>query len=321
MARPEESDRPTGRGGSSTAKGPGDLPKRSWGSVLKRTLKEFKADALTDWAAALTYYGVLALFPAVLALMAVLGLMGKSTIQPLIDNVAELAPGAVNDILTTVLKQLGEGQGKAGLALIVGLAVALWSASGYVAAFMRAANNVYDIGEGRPVWKTLPTRVGITTAVVILLALTAVGVVVSGTLARKAGEVLGLGSTAVTVWNIAKWPVMVLLVSLAIALLYWGAPNVKRRFRWISPGSLLAVLIWLLASAAFAFYVANFASYSQTYGTFAGIIIFLVWLWITNIAILFGLEFNAEMERQRAIEGGHPPGQEPYAQPRDTRKL
>ncbi|MFD0055907.1 YihY/virulence factor BrkB family protein [Streptomyces sp. NPDC127168] len=321
MSRSEEPDRPAGGRGADAVKGPGDLPKRSWSSVLKRTVKEFKADALTDWAAALTYYGILALFPAALALLSIVGLMGKSAIQPLIDNVASLAPGAVGDILTAMLEQLGGGQGKAGVALVIGIVLALWSASGYVAAFMRAANSVYDIGEGRPAWKTLPTRLGITVAVIVLLALTAVGVVVTGPLARKAGDVLGLGSTFVTVWNIAKWPVMIILVSLAIALLYWAAPNVKRRFRWVSPGSLIAVLIWIIASVAFAFYVANFSSYSKTYGTFAGIIIFLVWLWITNIAILLGLEFNAEMERQRAIESGHPSGAEPYAEPRDTRKL
>ncbi|MGW8062431.1 YihY/virulence factor BrkB family protein [Streptomyces ziwulingensis] len=322
MARSEQPPgRPAGDGGSESAKGPGDLPKRSWSSVLKRTVGEFRADALTDWAAALTYYGILALFPAALALLSIVGLIGEAAIQPLIDNVAGLAPGAVGDILTAMLGQLGGGQGKAGIALVLGLVLALWSASGYVAAFMRAANNVYDIGEGRPVWKTLPTRLGITVAVIVLLALTAVGVVVSGSLARKAGDVLGLGSTVVTVWNIAKWPVMVLLVSVAIALLYWAAPNIRRRFRWVSPGSLIAVLIWIVASAAFAFYVANFGSYSKTYGTFAGIIIFLVWLWITNIAILLGLEFNAESERQRAIEDGHPPADEPYAEPRDTRKL
>ncbi|MFD6414112.1 YihY/virulence factor BrkB family protein, partial [Nocardia asteroides] len=169
--------------------------------MLKRTVKEFKADALTDWAAALTYYGILALFPAALALLSIVGLMGKSAIQPLIDNVASLAPGAVGDILTAMLEQLGGGQGKAGVALVIGIVLALWSASGYVAAFMRAANSVYDIGEGRPAWKTLPTRLGITVAVIVLLALTAVGVVVTGPLARKAGDVLGLGSTFVTVWN------------------------------------------------------------------------------------------------------------------------
>ncbi|WP_078849485.1 YihY/virulence factor BrkB family protein [Streptomyces sp. NRRL F-5126] len=332
MARSEGSDRPhdsgggggraggAGRGGS-TAKGPGDLPKRSWKDVLKRAGRQFKAEALTDKAAALTYYGVLALFPAALALLSILGLIGKSAIQPLVDNVASVAPGQVHGVLTSVLKQLGGGQGKAGVALAIGIILALWSASGYVAAFMRTSNSVYHMAEGRPAWKALPVRFGITVAVIVLLALTAFGVVVTGTLARKAGNVLGAGDTAVSAWNYAKWPVMVLLVSLAIALLYWGAPNVKRRFRWVTPGSLVAVVIWIIASVAFAFYVANFSSYSKTYGTFAGIIIFLIWLWITNIAILFGLVLNVESERQRAIGGGHPPGDEPFAEPRDTRKL
>ncbi|MEV5439587.1 YihY/virulence factor BrkB family protein [Streptomyces sp. NPDC052682] len=303
------------------AKKPTDLPKGSWGGVFKRTLKEFKEDNLTDWAAALTYYGILAIFPALLALVSLLGLLGSSTIKPMIDNLGSLAPGAARDILNNVLKQLQANQGGASIALIIGIALALWSASGYIAAFMRASNAVYDIGEGRPVWKTIPTRLIITLIVVVLLAAMAIGVVFTGTLAKKTGQVLGLGDTFITVWNIAKWPVMVLLFAAIIALLYWAAPNVKRKFRWVSPGSLIAIVIWLIASAAFAFYVANFGSYNKTYGSMAAVIIFLIWMWISNIAILLGLEFNAELERARAIDSGHPPGEEPYVEPRDTRKL
>ncbi|MFJ5798720.1 YihY/virulence factor BrkB family protein [Streptomyces decoyicus] len=288
---------------------------------MKRTLREFKEDNLTDWAAALTYYGVLAIFPALLALVSVLGLLGPSTIDSLIKNLSGIAPGSVRSILTTVLEQLKGGQGKALLALIIGVALALWSASGYVAAFMRASNVVYDIGEGRPVWKALWVRLGITVAVVILLALTAVGVVFTGTVAKKMGSILGLGDTAVTVWNVAKWPVMLILVALSVMVLYWAAPNVRRRIRRVLPGGVLAVVLWLIASALFALYVANFSSYNKTYGTFATPIVALIWLWLTNIAILLGLEFNAELERGRAIDSGHPPGDEPYAEPRDTRNL
>lgn len=301
--------------------GPGDLPKRSWREVLKRTAKEFQDDNLTDLAAALTYYGVLAIFPAALALVSILGLLGSGAVQPLIDNVHSLAPGSARDVVTKMLQQMRDSQGGAGLTLVIGIVVALWSASGYVAAFMRAANTVYDIGEGRPAWKLLPTRLGITAVTVVLLAVIAVAVVFTGSLAERAGRVLGLGDTAVTVWDIAKWPVMVILVSGIIALLYWAAPNVRRGFRWVTPGSLLAVLVWLVASALFALYVANFGSYNKTYGSLAGIIVFLVWLWISNIAVLLGLEVNAELERSRAIEAGHPPEDEPYAEPRDTRKL
>ncbi|USQ85993.1 YihY/virulence factor BrkB family protein [Streptomyces phaeoluteigriseus] len=303
------------------AKKPTDLSKGSWGGVLKRTLKEFKEDNLTDWAAALTYYGILAIFPALLALVSLLGLLGSATIKPMIDNLGSIAPGAARTILNNVLKQLQANQGGASIAFIIGIALALWSASGYIAAFMRASNAVYDIGEGRPVWKTIPTRLIITLVVVVLLAAMAIGVVFTGTLAKKTGQVLGLGDTFITVWNIAKWPVMVLLFAMIVALLYWAAPNVKRKFRWVSAGSLIAVVIWLIASAAFAFYVANFGSYNKTYGSMAAIIIFLVWMWISNIAILLGLEFNAELERARAIDSGHPPGEEPYVEPRDTRKL
>jgi membrane protein len=307
--------------GDLSAKSPTDLSKSSWKAALKRTVKEFKDDNITDWAAALTYYGVLAIFPALLALVSIVGLLGTSSIQPLIDNVASLAPGAARDILTSMLEQLKRNQGGATLALIIGIVVALWSASGYIAAFMRASNAIYDIGEGRPVWKTIPTRLAITLVVVVLLAAIAVGVVFTGTLATKAGDVLGVGDTGLTVWEYAKWPVLILLFALILAILYWASPNVRRRFRWVSPGSLLAVIIWIIASAAFTAYVANFSSYNKTYGTLAGIIVFLIWLWISNIAILLGLEFNAELERGRAIDSGHPPDQEPYTEPRDTRKL
>ncbi len=202
----------------------------------------------------------------------------------------------------------------------MGLAGALWSASGCTAGFIRASNAVYDIPEGRPAWKTTPLRVVLTVAMMLLLAASAVIVVFTGPLAHQAGSLLGLGSAATTAWSIAKWPVLVLLVVLMIALLYWAAPNVRGRgFRWISPGSLLAVLIWLVASAGFALYVANFGSYNKTYGALAAVIIFLVWLWISNFAILLGLEFDAELARERAIEGGLPDTAEPYAEPRDTR--
>ncbi|MET9761830.1 YihY/virulence factor BrkB family protein [Streptomyces sp. NPDC006372] len=316
----DETSRPDGLP-TEPAKKPTDLSKGSWGGVFKRTLKEFKEDNLTDWAAALTYYGILAIFPALLALVSLLGLLGSATIKPMIDNLGSLAPGAARDILNNVLTQLEGNQGGASIALIIGIALALWSASGYIAAFMRASNAVYDIGEGRPVWKTIPTRLVITLIVVVLLAAMAIGVVFTGTLAKKTGQVLGLGDTFITVWNIAKWPVMVLLFAAIVALLYWAAPNVKRKIRWVSPGSLIAIVIWLIASAAFAFYVANFGSYNKTYGSMAAVIIFLVWMWISNIAILLGLEFNAELERARAIDSGHPPGEEPYVEPRDTRKL
>ena len=294
----------------------------SMGGVLKRTIREFKRDNLTDWAAALTYYGILAIFPALIALVSVLGLIGSSAIQPLLDNLGKVAPGPAKEIFTSAIQNLQRDQGPAGVLFIVGLAGALWSASGYVAAFMRASNSIYDIEEGRPIWKTLPTRIGTTVVLVVLLAVVAVAVVLTGDLARQVGNVIGAGDSAVSVWNIAKWPVLLLIVSFMFALLYWAAPNVKHpKFSLISPGGILAVVIWLVASAAFAFYVANFGSYNKTYGTLGGVIIFLVWLWISNIAVLLGAEFNAERERGHQIERGHPPEREPFLEPRDTRKM
>jgi membrane protein len=299
-----------------------EMPKRSWFGVLKRTIREFREDNLTDWAAALTYYGVLSIFPALLVLVSVLGLIGQSATQPLIDNLGTVAPGPAKDIVTSALQNLQQNSGTAGVLLIVGVLAALWSASGYVAAFMRASNAIYDIEEGRPVTKTLGVRIGLTAVLVILLAVSAVAVVLTGGLAKQVGNVVGVGSTAVTVWNIVKWPALVVIVSLMLALLYWAAPNVRQPgFRWVSPGGLLAVIVWIVASAAFAVYVANFGSYNKTYGSIGGVIIFLVWLWISNIAVLLGAEFNAELERGRRIEAGHPEEREPYAEPRDTAKM
>ncbi|MGR6974216.1 YihY/virulence factor BrkB family protein [Streptomyces cynarae] len=300
---------------------PTKLPRRSWGAVLKGSLREFKNDELTDRAAALTYYGVLSLFPALLVLVSMLGLTGKSTTDQVLANVKQFAPGSARDILTRAVQQLQGSTGTGSVMAIVGVVLAVWSASGYVAAFIRAANAVYDVPEGRPAWKVLPVRVGVTVVLLVLAVVSALIVVFTGGVARQAGAALGIGGTALTAWSIAKWPVLVLLVTLMIAILYWASPNARvTGWRWLTPGSFLALVIWMIASAGFAFYVANFASYNKTYGTMAGVIVFLVWLWITNLAILLGLEFDAEVARQRAVAGGYPPEAEPYARPRDTRK-
>ncbi|WP_322871582.1 YihY/virulence factor BrkB family protein [Streptomyces goshikiensis] len=297
-----------------------DLPGRSWKAVLRGTLKEFKDDELADRAAALTYYGVLALFPALLVLVSLIGLAGESATKEVLDNVQKLAPGSARDVVTDAVQQIQGHSGVGSLLAIVGLVVAVWSASGYIAAFIRASNAVYDMPEGRPVWKVLSLRMALTVTLMVLACASALIVVFSGNLARQVGSSLGIGDTALTVWSIVKWPVLVILVTIMIALLYWAAPNAKGRgFKWVSPGSFLALAIWMAASAGFAFYVANFGSYNKTYGTLAGVIVFLVWLWITNLAILLGLEFDAELVRQRAIAGGLPEGEEPYVQPRDTR--
>jgi membrane protein len=301
---------------------PTDLGKGGWMGVLKRTVREFKEDNLTDWAAALTYYGVLSLFPMLIVLVSILGLVGTSATQPLIDNLGAVAPGPAKDIFTSAIENLQSNQGAAGFAFVIGLVAALWSASGYVAAFMRASNSIYDVEEGRPMWKTAPIRVGVTLVLVVLLVVCAVMVVLTGSLAQKVGDVVGLGDTFVTVWDIAKWPVLLVIVSFMFALIYWASPNAKQPgFKWVSPGGVLGVVIWILASAAFAFYVANFGSYNKTYGALAGVVIFLVWLWISNIAILLGAEFNAELERGRQIQKGHPEDKEPFVEPRDTRKM
>ena len=297
------------------------LSDSSWRGVLRRSLTEYRNDNLSDWAAALTYRSVLTLAPGLLVMVSVLGLLGRSTTNTLLANVEQLTPGGVRSVLQQIIDSV-QGHRSAGLAAVIGILVALWSASGYIAAFMRASNAIYEVGEGRPVWKTVPVRLGITVAMVVLGLLSAVIVVFSGPVADRVGGALGVGHTGLLLWSVLKWPVLIVLVSAMLAILYYAAPNVKQPgIQWISPGGVLAVLIWIVASAGFAFYVANFGSYNKTYGSLASVIIFLVWMWLTNIAILLGAEFNAELQHARAIQAGQPADQVPFAEPRDTRTL
>lgn len=297
-------------------------PRTKWTAVFKRAVREFKHDGVPDLAAALTYYGLLALFPGVLVLVSVLGFLGKSTTNRLLDNIGQIAPGGVHSFLQSVVNQVQGRAGAASIAAIVGIVLALWSASGYVAAFMRAANTIYGVEEGRPIWKTAPVRLLTTLALVVMLVVAAAIVVLTGPIANQVGKALGIGHAAVLAWDIAKWPVLIALVSIMVTLLYKATPNVKQPgFRRVSGGGVLAVVIWIVASAAFAVYVSFSSSYNKTYGSFATAIIFLVWLWISNIAILLGAEFNAEAERERAIRAGLPSQVEPFAEVRDTRKL
>ncbi|WP_230687051.1 YihY/virulence factor BrkB family protein [Catellatospora vulcania] len=298
---------------------PGELTRRDWWDVLKRTAKEYQQDNLGDWAASLTYRAVMSLFPAVLVLVAVLGLTGADTAQRAAAEVGSFTPGAVRDVLNNALTELQRGQGAAGLVAVVGVLLALWSASGYVSGFMRASNVIYDVPEGRPMWKTLPIRLGVTVVSVIAIVAVTVALVFTGPVAARTGEYLHLGTGVVRVWDIAKWPLVIVVIALIFALLYWASPNARQGgWRWITPGSLLAVFIWLLASAAFALYAANFGSYNKIYGSLAGIIVFLIWLWISNVALLLGAEFDAELHRARAIAAGHPADEEPYVELRDA---
>ncbi|MGK8512255.1 YihY/virulence factor BrkB family protein [Nocardia asiatica] len=299
-------------------RGPADLPGRSWWGVVKRSIREFQEDNLTDWAASLTYYSVLSLFPGLIVLTAGLGTLGRDDTGALVDTIRQIGPGSGTDLLVDAVDDVREAQAPAGPLALLGLASALWTASAYIGAFMRASNAIYDIEEGRPAWKTVPVRVALTAAVVALLGVCTAGVVISGSVADHVGRWLGFGQVAITAWGIAKWPVMMALISLVFALLYWAAPNVRQPgFRWLTPGSALAVLLWAAASWGFAFYVSHFGSYNRVYGSLGGVVVFLVWLWISNIAVLLGAEVDAELARARSIAHGHPEEAEPYLPPRD----
>lgn len=278
-------------------------------ATLKRTLAEFKEDNLTDWAAALTYYGLLSLFPALIAVVSLIGLFGdpKSTTKSLTEIISSIGPASAAETFSGPIESITENRGTAGVAFVLGLAVALWSASGYVGAFIRASNVIYEAPEGRPFWKLRPLQIAVTLVMVIGLALIALSLVLTGPIVEAVAEPLGIGSTAVDVWNLAKWPLLLCAFLLMLAALYYVSPNVKLRgFTWVTPGSLVAVVVWAIASALFGFYVANFGSYDKTYGTLAGLVALLIWFWITNLAILFGHQLNAERERSLEIEEGTP---------------
>jgi membrane protein len=301
---------------------PGDLTKQSWMYVGRKTVREFSDDQCTDLAAALTYYSVLALFPAAIAVLSLVGLVGQGpkTVDTLLQILRDVGASGAADTIEPTLTQLSNTP-NAGLALVLGLAAAVWSASGYVGAFGRGMNRIYEIDEGRPIWKLRPAMLLVTVITLVLTAVVALGLVLTGPAAQAVGDAIGLGSTVVTIWNIAKWPVLLAVVIFIVALLYYATPNVKQpRFRWISPGAILAILVWVVASAAFGLYVANFSSYDKTYGTLAGVVVFLLWLWITNLALLLGAELDAELERGRELQAGMPAERTIQLPARDTRK-
>ncbi|MFZ0042059.1 MAG: YihY/virulence factor BrkB family protein [Solirubrobacteraceae bacterium] len=308
--------------------GPAHARKGSGLQTLKRTFTEFSEDNLTDSAAALTYYAVLSIFPALLALVAVVGLVGdpQTVTKEMTQLVSSIGPASAAQTFKAPIEGLTKSSGTAGILVIVGIVAALWTASGYVGAFMRASNVIYEVEEGRSIVKLRPLQMLVTLVLVMLLALVLVALVVTGPLATKVGSAIGIGSTAVTIWDIAKWPVLLIVVMFMIALLYYASPNAKlRSLKSIFPGAVLAVVVWLVASAAFAFYVANFGSYNKTYGALGGIIIFLVWMWLTNVAILLGAEVNAERERSRQLEAGTPGAEreiqlEERSEPKDKKR-
>ena len=295
--------------------------------LLKRLITEFSEDNLSDWAAAMTYYGLMSLFPALIALVSIVGLFAnpQATAKTITQIVTQIGPSSGAQTFSGPIKSITSNQSAAGILFVVGLATALWSASGYVGAFMRASNVIYETPEGRPIWKLRPVQLLVTLVIVVLAAILLLALILTGPIVDAIAKPIGISSTATTIWDIAKWPVMLAVVITIIALLYYASPNVKLRgFKWVTPGSIVAIVIWLIASALFAFYVANFGSYDKTYGTLGGVVVMLVWLWITNLAILLGQELNAERERGHELAEGVPRAEreiqlEPRGEPKEQR--
>lgn len=314
---------PAPRRGEALPEDPRELTKPSWTYILRKTRREFLYDECVDQAAALTYYSVLALFPSLLAIVSLIGLVGRGPdgVDAMLGVVEDLGQQQLVASVRPVLEQLGQSPAS-GLTFVVGLLGALWTASAYVGAFGRAMNRVYRVEEGRPVWKLRPYVLVLTLLFVVLVALVVLTLVLSGPVAVALGDALGLGSATLTVWSVVKWPFLLAVVAFVVALLYYSTPNVKQpRFRWISIGAVVAIAIWALASAGFALYVANFARYESTYGSLGGVIVFLIWLWLTNLALLFGAELDAEIERGRELQAGMPAEEGVRLPPRDTRRI
>ena len=299
-------------------KRPSDLGWPAWFGVIRRTITEFIDDDLNDRAASLTYYGILSIFPGLLVIVAVVGLAGPGPTTTVLANIETLAPGPSRDIVAAGVSELRNNQSAAGVVALIAVGIAFYSATSYVGGFMRAANAIFDVPEGRPLWKTVPIQIAVTAVTGIFLAISAISVFFTGQLSQIGGRALGLEQQTIHVFDIAKWPVLVVGAGMMINLLYWAAPNARQGWRWITPGTVLAVVVWVGVSVGFAVYIAHYASYNKTYGALGGVIIFLVWLWLTNVAILLGAEFDAEISRARAIAAGLPPHAEPYVPMRDV---
>ncbi|WP_208322713.1 MULTISPECIES: YihY/virulence factor BrkB family protein [unclassified Salinibacterium] len=299
-----------------------EITKPSWGYVLKKTLREFGRDQCIDIAASLTYYAVLAIFPALLAIVSLLGIFGQAeaTTGALLELLGGLVPADTIDTIRGPIEDLIRTPG-AGLAFVVGIVGAIWSASGFVGAFSRAMNRMYSIEEGRTFLQLRPMQLLVTIITLVLLTIAAVLLVLSGPIAQALGAFFGLGEEALLVWNIAKWPVVIVIGVIVVALLYYAAPNIKQpKFRWISVGAVFALVVWGLASFGFGFYVSNFGNYGNTYGSLAGVIIFLLWIWISNLALLFGAELDSELERGRQLQAGIHAEETVQLPPRGTKK-
>jgi membrane protein len=288
-------------------KSPAALPRASWADTLKRTLRKSKDDKINHWGAALTYYAVLSLFPALLVMVSLVGLFGDPArvTKVLTDTVSELGPSTAAKTFQAPIESITSNRGGAGIVLVVSIAGALWAASGYVSAFTDASNTIYQVEENRPFWKLKPIQLAVTFVLILMAALVALALVLSGPVVGALGGALGISDSVLSAWRYAKWPAMIVLVVAIFGFLYYTTPNAKvSGVRWVSGGAVVALVAWIVASIAFAIYVSNFGSYNKTYGALGGVVVFLLWLWLTNLAILLGAEFNAETERAKQLHVG-----------------
>lgn len=277
--------------------------------ILKRTLVAFYDDQMTHHAAALTYYALMSLLPTMLLCVSLLGLLGQypATYDAILDYLRDLVPQSTLGAVDAALRGALRSEGTAAGALAVSVLVALYGTTGLLEAARRALNVVFDARQGRSFLRRKATDVASTVVLVGLILVTLVFVFVGGGLARDIFDALGLGSTAVSAWRAARWPAAYLVATLVFAFLYYVTPDVKQRaFHWITPGAVVGVALWLLASIGFSLYLSHFTSFNATYGSLGAALVLVVWLWLTNVALLFGAELNAEIEREKELSEGVP---------------
>ena len=288
----------------------GDLPDGAWRRIARRTFDQYQADGITNLAAALTYRSILSLFPGLIALVALLGVLGQypQTFDAVLKIVASFAPPSTVQTVSVPVRQIILHKGGAGALLGAGLAGVIWAASGYVGTFSWAANVLWEAKRGRSWYRQWPFNVAVTLVALVLITAVLLALVLSGPIANSVGRQLGVGSTGLTIWSIARWPAIVAVVTFMISGLYYVAPNVRPpSWRWLTPGAILAVVAWAVASLGFAVFLANFGSYNKVYGTLGAIVTFLIWVWLANVAALLGIELDAEVEREREL-AVHEPG-------------
>ncbi|WP_417510111.1 YihY/virulence factor BrkB family protein [Microbacterium sp.] len=296
---------------------------RLWTFAIRRIFRAFAADGCADVGASLAFYAILALLPASMVGFSILSVLGRDeeTAQISLDVVRAVAPEEAADGVADFLRELADLR-MSGLLLASGVLLSIWAVARYVGVFARGMNRIHRVEEGRRIWALKLSQLAIAVVIIVCAVIAALFLAGSDRVAQAVGEVFGLGEVALFIWRIVRWPLLVLLVVFVVALLYYFAPNIRpSRFRWMSLGAAVAILVLAIASMAFGFYIANLSDYDRVYGPLAGVIIFALWMWIANMSLLVGVEFDRELERVRELRDGVPAERQVQLPLRDATRI